>query len=151
MRSDKQAQGALATEWQSTSADLQAESALQRRRGESSRTAWETIRLVVLQLFMTFLVVTFLVPTFWMISSSLKVSTEVFAHPIVWLPQDPHWNNYVKAFQLLPLTRFIYNTLIIVSVCRRWEPSFRRRWWPTRLPVSVGRGATSGLPCCWRR
>ena len=63
---------------------------------------------------MTVLVVTFLVPTFWMISSSLKVSTEVFAHPIVWLPQDPHWNNYVKAFQLLPLTRFIYNTLIIV-------------------------------------
>jgi ABC-type glycerol-3-phosphate transport system permease component len=114
MRSDRQAQGALATEWQSTSADLQAESALQRRRGESSRTAWDTIRLVVLQLFMTFLVITFLVPTFWMISSSLKVSTEVFAHPIVWLPQDPHWNNYVKAFQLLPLTRFIVNTLIIV-------------------------------------
>ena len=81
MRSDRQAQGALATEWQSTSADLKAESALQRRRDESSRTAWETIRLVVLQIFMTFLVVTFLVPTFWMISSSLKVSTEVFAHP----------------------------------------------------------------------
>lgn len=70
--------------------------------------------MVALQLFMTLLVVTFLVPTFWMISSSLKVSTEVFAHPIVWLPQDPHWNNYVKAFQLLPLTKFIVNTLIIV-------------------------------------
>ena len=58
----------------------------------------EAVRLVALQLFMTLLVVTFLVPTFWMLSSSLKVSTEVFAHPIVWLPKDPHWNNYVKAF-----------------------------------------------------
>ena len=62
MRSDRQAQGALTTEWQATSDDLQADSALQRRKSESSRSAWETIRLVVLQLFMTFLVITFLVP-----------------------------------------------------------------------------------------
>ena len=114
MRSDRQVPGALTTDWQSSSAEVQTASATLSRRSESSRSAWETVRLVALQLFMTFLVVTFLVPTFWMISSSLKVSTEVFAHPIVWIPQDPHWNNYVKAFQLLPLTRFIVNTLIIV-------------------------------------
>ena len=114
MRSDRQVPGALTTDWQSSSAEMQAASATLSRRSESSRSTWEIVRLAALQLFMTFLVVTFLVPTFWMISSSLKVSTEVFAHPIVWLPQDPHWNNYVKAFQLLPLTRFIVNTLIIV-------------------------------------
>ena len=150
MRSDRQAQGALTTEWQSTSADLQAESALQRRQSESSRPAWETIRLAVLQLFMTFLVITFLVPTFWMISSSLKVSTEVFAHPIVWLPQDPHWNNYVKAFQLLPLTRFIVNTLIIVlfAVMGTVISSALVAYSFARISC---RGATSGLPCCWRR
>ena len=84
------------------------------RRGDSSRSFSETLGLSALQLFMTFLVFTFLVPTLWMLSSSLKVSTEVFAHPIVWLPQDPHWNNYVKAFSLLPLMTFMANTLIIV-------------------------------------
>ena len=101
-------QQALTPDWQTgTGAQL-------RPRGDSTRTLVEGVRLGALQLFMTLLVVTFLVPTFWMLSSSLKVSTEVFAHPIVWLPKDPHWNNYVKAFSLLPLTTFIINTMIIV-------------------------------------
>lgn len=85
-----------------------------KRQSGTSRSIWATVWLVVLQVFMTFLVISFLVPTFWMISSSLKVSTEVFTHPIVWLPKDPHWNNYVKAFALLPLMTFMTNTLIIV-------------------------------------
>lgn len=85
-----------------------------KRQSGTSRSIWATVWLVVLQVFMTFLVISFLVPTFWMISSSLKVSTEMFAHPIVWLPKDPHWNNYVKAFALLPLMTFMTNTLIIV-------------------------------------
>lgn len=85
-----------------------------KRQSGTSRSIWATVWLVVLQIFMTFLVISFLVPTFWMISSSLKVSTEVFAHPIVWLPKAPHWNNYVKAFALLPLMTFMTNTLIIV-------------------------------------
>lgn len=39
--------------------------------------------LVILQIVMTVCLITFLAPTFWMISSSLKASTEVFQHPIV--------------------------------------------------------------------
>ncbi len=104
-------QQALTPDWQTSTAGTGAQL---RPRGDSTRTQAEVVRLGALQLFMTLLVVTFLVPTFWMLSSSLKVSTEVFAHPIVWLPKDPHWNNYVKAFSLLPLTTFIINTMIIV-------------------------------------
>jgi ABC-type glycerol-3-phosphate transport system permease component len=70
--------------------------------------------LIFLQILMTFLVVSFLVPTIWMISSSLKASTEIFAHPIQWFPSTPQWRNYSRAFELLPLTTFIRNTLIIV-------------------------------------
>ena len=129
MRSDRQAQmgaqasrqqetgqQALAPELQSSAAELQTGGAGVQvgRRSDTSPPLAETIRLAALQIFMTLLVVTFLVPTLWMVSSSLKVSTEVFAHPIVWLPKDPHWKNYVKAFELLPLTSFIVNTLIIV-------------------------------------
>ena len=109
-------QRALAPEWQ-TSADEASESGAGVQLGgrdDSSRPVAEMIRLVGLQILMTLLVVTFLVPTFWMVSSSLKVSTEVFAHPIVWIPKEFYWKNYVKAFELLPLTTFIANTLIIV-------------------------------------
>jgi ABC-type glycerol-3-phosphate transport system permease component len=75
---------------------------------------WTRVWLVSLQALMTLLLVSFLVPTFWMLTSSLKASTEVFVHPIQWLPRDPQWSNYAKAFELLPLTTFIKNTLIIV-------------------------------------
>jgi ABC-type glycerol-3-phosphate transport system permease component len=49
-----------------------------------------------------------------MISSSLKVSTEVFAHPIVWIPKDPQWKNYARVFEILPFGRFIWNTVVVV-------------------------------------
>ena len=71
--------------------------------------------LAILQILMTLLAITFLVPTVWMVSSSLKVSTEVFAHPIVWWPAEPYWRNYVNAFQgHLPLALFMQNTAVIV-------------------------------------
>lgn len=79
------------------------------------RTLREYLFLGALQLFITALAISFLVPTFWMISSSLKVSTEVFRHPIQWWPSDPHWQNYIQAFQgHLPLGRFMWNTTYIV-------------------------------------
>ncbi|MCW5848994.1 MAG: carbohydrate ABC transporter permease [Anaerolineae bacterium] len=62
---------------------------------------------------MTLLLISFLAPTFWMISSSLKVSTEIFAHPIVWIPKDPQWSNYERVFQIQPMARFILNTLVV--------------------------------------
>jgi ABC-type glycerol-3-phosphate transport system permease component len=72
--------------------------------------AWRSF----LQIFMTVVVVSFLVPALWMISSSLKVSTEVFAHPIVWIPKDPQWKNYARVFEILPFGRFIWNTVVVV-------------------------------------
>jgi ABC-type glycerol-3-phosphate transport system permease component len=83
-------------------------------RARGARRLWVRLGLAALQLLMTVVLVSFLVPTFWMLSSSLKASTEVFVHPIRWLPQDPQWRNYVTAFEMLPLATFIKNTLIIV-------------------------------------
>ena len=64
---------------------------------------------------MTLLLITFLVPTLWMISASLKASTEIFAHPITWIPKSPQWRNYVDAFNAIPLGRFAVNTMIVVG------------------------------------
>jgi ABC-type glycerol-3-phosphate transport system permease component len=51
-----------------------------------------------------------------MISSSLKVSNEVFVHPIVWIPASPQWNNYVKIFSVLPFAKFAWNTVIVTGL-----------------------------------
>jgi len=82
----------------------------------SSARLRRTIGLVVLQIGLTLFLITFLAPAFWMVSSSLKASTEVFQHPIVWIPQTPQWSNYVKVFQMLPFARFAWNTFVVVAL-----------------------------------
>jgi ABC-type glycerol-3-phosphate transport system permease component len=77
-----------------------------------------------------------------MVSSSLKVSTEVFAHPIVWIPESPQWSNYLKVFQLpgIPFARFMWNTIVVVTLAvigtvissAMVAYSFSRLRWPGR-------------------
>jgi ABC-type glycerol-3-phosphate transport system permease component len=106
----------------------------------SRRRLLETIWLVFLQIFLTLLLITFLVPALWMISSSLKASTEVFAHPIVWIPETPQWQNYARLFEILPFGRFTWNTFIVVLfavigtlLCSIFTGySFARLRWPGR-------------------
>lgn len=82
----------------------------------SARKIRERIGLIGLEILMLAIMLFFLAPTFWMISSSLKVSTEVFATPVRWIPRDPQWGNYLKIFEVLPLWRFTFNTLIVVGL-----------------------------------
>jgi ABC-type glycerol-3-phosphate transport system permease component len=106
----------------------------------SRRRLLEVIWLVFLQIFLTILLITFLVPALWMVSSSLKASTEVFAHPIVWIPETPQWQNYARLFEILPFGRFTWNTFIVVFfavigtlLCSIFTGySFARLRWPGR-------------------
>jgi ABC-type glycerol-3-phosphate transport system permease component len=74
----------------------------------------ERIWLIGLQIFLTILMVSFLVPALWMVSSSLKASTEVFAHPIIWIPESPQWQNYPRVFEILPFGIFAWNSFLVV-------------------------------------
>jgi len=110
------------------------------------RPSWVRIRevamLVALQIFMTLLVISFLVPTIWMVLSSFKASTELFVHPIKWLPDEWLWGNYVRAATVFPVgfQRFALNTLIITSAATLGTVlssvvvaySFARLRWPGR-------------------
>ncbi|MGQ9491340.1 MAG: carbohydrate ABC transporter permease [Anaerolineae bacterium] len=106
----------------------------------SRRQIIETIGLIVLQIVMTLALITFLGPTLWMISSSLKARTEVFAVPIVWIPAVPQWGNYVEALNLLPFGRFAINTfgLCLLTMAGTLTSasmvaySFARLRWPGR-------------------
>lgn len=81
-----------------------------------------------------------LVPVLWMISSSLKAPTEIFVVPIKWIPEQPQWNNYTKAFAMAPLWLYFANTMIVctlavigvvLSSCMV-AYSFARLRWPGR-------------------
>lgn len=49
-------------------------------------------------IYLTVIVVTIvmLLPFAWMLSASLKLSRDVFAFPIEWIPSQPRWENYVE-------------------------------------------------------
>lgn len=55
----------------------------------------------------------FLIPFFWMLSSSLKPQDQIFVEPPVWIPNPVQWRNYSDAWNALPFTRFLVNTLFI--------------------------------------
>lgn len=82
----------------------------------SSARLRRTIGLIILQIGLTLFLITFLAPAFWMVSSSLKASTEVFQHPIMWVPETPQWSNYAKVFQTLPFAKFAWNTFVVVTL-----------------------------------
>ena len=65
---------------------------------------------IVLYLALILIALIMLVPFAWMVSASLKLNKDVFSYPIEWIPQNPHWQNYVDIWTKIPLATFILNT-----------------------------------------
>ena len=55
----------------------------------------------------------FSAPVVWMLSSSLHRLADVFAQPYQWIPEIWQWDNYVRAVTILPVGRFLGNTIVI--------------------------------------
>lgn len=53
-------------------------------------------------------------PFAFLISSSLKIETQVFQYPIQWLPNPVRWMNYVEALTNKPFFLYFKNTMVIV-------------------------------------
>jgi multiple sugar transport system permease protein len=62
-----------------------------------------------------------------MVSSSLKLSNEVFAFPIQWIPEKIIWKNYIDIWKQIPLLTFYKNTVkltVIVTLLQLFTSSF---------------------------
>lgn len=71
------------------------------------KTLWNTLLYFVLILGM----VTSLLPFIWMLSGSLKTNNELFAWPIVWIPETLHWENFTKVITQIPFFTYFFNTM----------------------------------------
>jgi len=49
-------------------------------------------------------------PLLWMLSSSLKLDSDVFSIPIQWIPKNPVWANYMTFWQKLDFVTFTMNS-----------------------------------------
>ena len=95
-----------------------------------------------------------LLPFAWMLSASLKLSSEVFVFPIEWIPSNPQWQNYVDIWTKIPLALFIYNTsklTIIVTLMQLFTSSFAayafaKLDFPYKNALFLGYIATIAMP-----
>lgn len=89
----------------------QVRSAAYKRR----RSIKAVIKEILAHLALLPLAVVFMLPFFWMVSTSLKSNQQVFAWPLVWIPNPMVWKNYPEALQFFPFWLFLRNTMIIAG------------------------------------
>ena len=53
------------------------------------------------------------IPFLWMLSTSLKVESQIWLFPPQWIPNPVRWQNYIEALTILPFGRYALNTLLI--------------------------------------
>ncbi len=64
--------------------------------------------------------VTMFAPFLWMLVTSFKLSGDVFSYQkpwwFDWVPTSFAWENYVKAWKVVPFARFYLNSIFVVAV-----------------------------------
>jgi multiple sugar transport system permease protein len=51
-----------------------------------------------------------LIPFVWLLSTSLKDPANIFLDPPQWIPKPVRWDNYIKAFSVMPFPLYLWNT-----------------------------------------
>lgn len=65
---------------------------------------------------MCVLLIPFVFPTWWMVTSSIKPISDIFAFPPQLVPQNYDWTTYSKVFELQPFVRQYWNSAYIAAV-----------------------------------
>lgn len=63
----------------------------------------------------TLIALLFLLPLYWIISASLRPAGLPPARTVEWIPPDPTLANYPAIFELLPMARYLRNSLLVVA------------------------------------
>jgi multiple sugar transport system permease protein len=58
----------------------------------------------------------FILPLFWMISASLRLPGMPPPRSIEWIPSPISWENYQTIFEILPLGKYVFNSLFVSLV-----------------------------------
>ncbi|MGK6313509.1 carbohydrate ABC transporter permease [Neorhizobium sp. DT-125] len=65
---------------------------------------------------MCVLLIPFVFPTWWMVTSSVKPISDIFAFPPQLVPQSYDWTTYSKVFELQPFVQQYWNSAYIAAV-----------------------------------
>ena len=78
---------------------------------KSRRLPFGTIALYIA---LTALAVLFCIPFVWLVLTSLKPPAEVFSPG--WIPSEWRWDNYREIFEVAPVGRWLWNTVVITTL-----------------------------------
>ncbi|HEV7719440.1 MAG TPA: carbohydrate ABC transporter permease [Arsenicitalea sp.] len=65
---------------------------------------------------MCVLLIPFVFPTWWMVTSSVKPISDIFAFPPDFIPRTVDWSTYQKVFQLQPFAEQYWNSAYIAAI-----------------------------------
>ncbi|KXF75460.1 sugar ABC transporter ATP-binding protein [Paramesorhizobium deserti] len=65
---------------------------------------------------MCVLLIPFVFPTWWMVTSSVKPISDIFAFPPQLIPRSYDWTTYSKVFELQPFVRQYWNSAYIAAI-----------------------------------
>ncbi len=74
---------------------------------------FNTVKKILLYIFMSILAIGMLIPFFWMVSTSLKDGNNVFEFPPKWIPNPIKWSNYAKVWEVVPFAAFALNSFLL--------------------------------------
>jgi multiple sugar transport system permease protein len=78
------------------------------------RMRWrKMLRAAGLYLVLSAGVVVFALPFFWLVTTSVKPTRQLFQWPPVWIPDPIIWGNYPAVFDYAPFLLYLRNTMII--------------------------------------
>lgn len=78
---------------------------------------WQTVLLEIIKYTVLIpLTASFAFPLYWMISSALKVDSQVYTVPPILLPFPIHPVNFIEGWQILPFTRYAINSVVFYTV-----------------------------------
>jgi multiple sugar transport system permease protein len=72
----------------------------------------KTIRSISAHTALILLSLVFLVPFLWLVSTSLKIDTQILVFPPVWIPQPVTFQQYVLGLSYIPFLTYLKNTAI---------------------------------------
>jgi multiple sugar transport system permease protein len=74
---------------------------------------WSTIAYHLVRLAVALL---FVLPLAWVVSFSLRRTGLPPSRSIVWVPDPVAWENYARIFDMIPLARFLGNSLLVAAI-----------------------------------
>ena len=92
---------------------MSAEGKLAARSRMGTVLRWRVLKELLVHTVLILLSIMWVLPMIWMISTSLKVDSQIFTWPPEFIPRPVRWDNYPEAASYIPLGLYMRNTLYV--------------------------------------